>query len=49
MAQRIFTENIDGIQVQLNFNPFDTQKEYMKKVIESVREGKHAVLESPTG
>lgn len=49
MALEIFTENIDGIEVQLNFKPFDTQKEYMEKVIESVREKKHVVLESPTG
>lgn len=49
MAPGIFTKNIDGIQVQLNFKPFDTQKEYMKKVIECVGNGKHPILESPTG
>lgn len=31
------------------FQPYDTQKEYMQDVIECLNNGKHALLESPTG
>lgn len=40
---------IYGITVKFPFEPYAPQKEYMKKVIESLREGQNAVLESPTG
>ncbi|CAL8084972.1 unnamed protein product [Calicophoron daubneyi] len=41
--------NIDGVTVDFPHQPYECQVEYMKKLLGAVREGKHAILESPTG
>ncbi|XP_072943690.1 regulator of telomere elongation helicase 1 homolog [Epargyreus clarus] len=40
---------ISGIPVSFPFEPYDVQKAYMEKVIESLQNNTNAVLESPTG
>uniref|UniRef100_A0A6B2E8V3 Regulator of telomere elongation helicase 1 homolog n=1 Tax=Phlebotomus kandelakii TaxID=1109342 RepID=A0A6B2E8V3_9DIPT len=40
---------IAGYAVDFPFEPYDVQKEYMKKVIESLETSQNAMLESPTG
>ncbi|XP_028155975.1 regulator of telomere elongation helicase 1 homolog [Ostrinia furnacalis] len=40
---------ISGIPVSFPFDPYDVQKAYMERVIESLQNSTHAVLESPTG
>ena len=40
---------LDGIFIEFPFEPYDCQKEYMSKVLQALREGKNALLESPTG
>jgi len=42
-------ERLNGCDVYFPFKPYDCQKEYMKKVIESCSKGDNALLESPTG
>ena len=39
----------NGIRVEFPFEPYDIQKEYMRQVIDSIRNGENAMLESPTG
>lgn len=38
-----------GIPVNFPFEPYDVQKAYMERVIESLQNNTHALLESPTG
>lgn len=40
---------INGISVNFPFEPYVVQRDYMAKVIEALREKRHAILESPTG
>ncbi|XP_026329662.1 regulator of telomere elongation helicase 1 homolog [Hyposmocoma kahamanoa] len=40
---------IAGIPVSFPFEPYDVQKAYMEKVIESLQNNTNALLESPTG
>ncbi|XP_013184339.1 regulator of telomere elongation helicase 1 homolog [Amyelois transitella] len=40
---------ISGIPVTFPFDPYDVQKAYMEKVIESLQNNTNALLESPTG
>lgn len=40
---------IHGIPVNFPFEPYDVQKSYMEKVIESLQNNTNALLESPTG
>ncbi|CAH8618265.1 unnamed protein product [Schistosoma rodhaini] len=40
---------IDGVEIDFPYQPYDCQFEYMTKVLLSLNEGKHAILESPTG
>lgn len=40
---------INDISVDFPFEPYDVQKEYMAKIIESLQKGQHAILESPSG
>lgn len=40
---------ISGIPVTFPFEPYDVQKAYMERVIESLQNNTNAVLESPTG
>ncbi|KAL0841701.1 hypothetical protein ABMA28_013973 [Loxostege sticticalis] len=40
---------ISGIPVNFPFEPYDVQKAYMERVIESLQNNTHALLESPTG
>ncbi|XP_022124379.2 regulator of telomere elongation helicase 1 homolog [Pieris rapae] len=42
-------EMICGIPVNFPFEPYDVQKSYMRKVIESLQNNTNALLESPTG
>ena len=39
----------NGIRVEFPFEPYDIQKKYMRQVIDSIRNGENAMLESPTG
>jgi superfamily II DNA or RNA helicase len=39
----------DGLSIYFPYVPLELQNEYMDKVIESIRSGKYAGLESPTG
>ncbi|XP_033216064.1 regulator of telomere elongation helicase 1 homolog [Belonocnema kinseyi] len=41
--------NINGVIVTFPFKPYKVQEDYMSKVIECLQNGKHGVLESPTG
>lgn len=41
--------DINGIEVNFPFEPYELQKEYMKKVIDALNNKQNAVLESPTG
>ena len=43
------TIQIRGVSVEFPFEPYDCQLVYMERVIESLQDGKHALLESPTG
>ncbi|GLV35707.1 Regulator of telomere elongation helicase 1 [Carabus blaptoides fortunei] len=43
------TVELRGVPVAFPFKPYDIQKNYMEKVIECLQDGKHGVLESPTG
>lgn len=43
------TVTLQGIPVSFPFEPYQIQKDYMEKVIESLQRGTYAVLESPTG
>lgn len=40
---------IGGIPVTFPFEPYDVQRRYMEKVIESLDRSANCVLESPTG
>ena len=40
---------IAGTKVYFPFKPYDSQIEYMKKVMDALNEGQNALLESPTG
>ncbi|CAH8577058.1 unnamed protein product [Heterobilharzia americana] len=40
---------ISGVDIDFPYQPYDCQLEYMTKVLLSLSEGKHAILESPTG
>lgn len=45
-----YTIIIDGIPIKFPYeNPYDIQIDYMKKVLQSLEQGRHAILESPTG
>ncbi|KAF8696773.1 hypothetical protein HU200_036406 [Digitaria exilis] len=41
--------SIRGVDVEFPFDAYDCQVTYMDRVIESLQEGKNALLESPTG
>ncbi|VDN52579.1 unnamed protein product [Dracunculus medinensis] len=41
--------NIDGIEINFPYEPYQCQITFMKKVIESLKNGWNAALESPTG
>ena len=43
------TVEVDGVSVNFPFDPYDLQIDYMRKVLECVREGRNGLLESPTG
>lgn len=43
------TIDIRGVPVSFPFEPYELQKNYMEKVIESLQNQTNAVLESPTG
>lgn len=40
---------INGIELEFPFEPYELQKDYMSKVIEALNNKQNAVLESPTG
>lgn len=40
---------LHGVPVRFPFEPYDVQKDYMSKVVESLQKGENAILESPTG
>ncbi|CAH8531104.1 unnamed protein product [Schistosoma turkestanicum] len=40
---------INDVEIDFPYQPYDCQFEYMTKVLLSLNEGKHAILESPTG
>ena len=44
-----YTFNVEGIDVEFPYDPYPSQKEYMRKVILSLERGENALLESPTG
>lgn len=45
-----YTTVINGIPIKFPYeNPYDIQIDYMKKVLECLEDGQHAILESPTG
>lgn len=41
--------NLRGVPVSFPFEPYELQKNYMEKIIESLQNQTHAILESPTG
>jgi len=43
------TVEVEGTSINFPFKPYDLQIEYMKKVLECVRDGRNGLLESPTG
>eukprot|EP00956_Cyclotella_meneghiniana_P003987 scaffold4837_cov63-Cyclotella_meneghiniana.AAC.1 len=43
------TLQINNISVHFPFTPYDVQTKYMKSVLDALRGGQHALLESPTG
>lgn len=43
------TFTINGVKVSFPFEPYDIQKAYMEKVIDTLQNETNAVLESPTG
>jgi len=40
---------IDDVEVLFPMKPYEVQIDYMTKVIQSCKQGQHALLESPTG
>ena len=40
---------VRGVPVEFPFEPYDCQRIYMEKVVQSLQEGSFALLESPTG
>lgn len=45
-----YTTVINGIPIKFPYEtPYDTQIEYMEKVLDCLENKKHAILESPTG
>ena len=42
-----FTYN--GVKVKFPFPPYEIQKDYMRKVIDAIKNHENAMLESPTG
>ena len=47
MSETTFT--YEGVTVKFPFEPYEIQKDYMRLVIDSILNGKNAMLESPTG
>lgn len=47
MSETSFT--YEGVTVKFPFEPYEIQKDYMRLVIDSILNGKNAMLESPTG
>nr|PVC53634.1 helicase [Theileria orientalis] len=41
--------NIGGIDVKFPYEPYELQKSFMESVIKAIKDGKNALLESPTG
>lgn len=41
--------DINGIPVIFPFQPYEVQENYMKKVIDCLKNKRHGILESPTG
>lgn len=41
--------NLRGVLVKFPHQAYECQLVYMEKVIEALQEGRHALLESPTG
>lgn len=41
--------NVRGVPIRFPFQPYNVQREFMSKVIESLQYGHNALLESPTG
>lgn len=39
----------NGVTVKFPFPPYDIQKDYMRMVIDAIKNKEHAMLESPTG
>ncbi|GIX61302.1 DNA repair helicase, putative [Babesia caballi] len=48
-AQRETVKIIEGVEVRFPYAPYDGQTLYMETVIKAVKNGKNALLESPTG
>lgn len=45
----MFESRINGVLVKFPRNPYQVQLDYMQKLLESIENKQHAVLESPTG
>lgn len=43
------TMDIRGVRVHFPFTPYKVQKDYMTTIMDSLLQGQHALLESPTG
>lgn len=48
-VKKMSDSEICGVTVKFPFEPYNVQKYYMRKVIESLDSKQNAVLESPTG
>ena len=49
MVEKHHEQVIAGCTLHFPFKPYDSQVDYMKKVIEACQDKKNALLESPTG
>lgn len=47
--KKMYQAIIDGISVEFPFEPYPIQKQYMAKVIESLKTEQNAILEAPSG
>ena len=49
ILQRQVSIEISAVKVHFPFKPYTCQIDYMTKVMQALKEGKNALLESPTG